>query len=455
MKGVLLKIGGLVLAITVVVASLGAVFAQENADQADVDPMAGILSVRVNPTVAQVGEEVSFHVVERNDNAPVSGAYLYALTWPNDEPDVTSAAESGVIPDGYKCEFIGRTDGSGKADYEFSIQGRRLIVATLDGYGPGIAKLIVKQNVVDKLKIRAPRCSIIDESVIMQVINARTSEPVGEAHMWAVPLTTTCSGDTSEKMSVREIMEEIRNATNEDMESILCDWYIGQTTGDGTIEHIFSCAGKYVLVSAKDSYVPAYRFISIVDDYALTIVSPKRADIGDNVTFTVKVRCLGTPVEGVELYGLNLNNATDTAIQEGNLKDIQSRIDEISEIVTGDGFYMGSTNENGQCMYQFTEQGRYLVVGVEEGYTPAITYISIGQLPTIKDRLNSIKRLLPENISIEGMILQRGECDDMIPRMKTYGQKIRKHVPENSEFISPRSCNHELLPTIEMSLDVY
>ena len=337
-------------------------------------------------------------------------------------------------------------------DHEFDSIGRKLIIATKDGYGPGLAKLAVKKNIVDKMKIRAPKCSIVNESVAMGVVDKRTGEPVPRADMWAIPIPGTGSDDVESSIdaNVRDMLDDIRNANEEDVESVLrgYGWYIGQTGEDGTIDHVFSDTGRYLLVSVKEGYVPAFKWIRIYEDYSLNIESPKIAGVNEDVTFTVKIRCLDTPIEGVDLYGINLNDVTDSTIRSGNLKDMESKANELAEMATDNGFYIGTTNSDGQCTYQFSDKGRYLVIGIEEGYRPTITYISIGEFSKLRDRISSLKRLIPEDGNIEGIT----------PRIKQFRQGLENIFPQMNGLkrVQPQAGGvHELIPDFEMSLDVY
>jgi hypothetical protein len=158
--------------------------------------------------------------------------------------------------------------------------------------------------------------------------------------------------------------------------------HLGQTNNNGELEHVFGDVGRYLLVATKDGYVPGCRVIAIVADKALVITAdPRRADIAEDVVFTAKTRGMGTPVADVDLYALEL------PFSISNITDLREMSAEgtLEKMAIDSGMYIGTTNEDGQWIYQFQEEGVYLVVGVKDNYIPGITFVCIGQYDSLKD----------------------------------------------------------------------
>ncbi|MCJ7521362.1 MAG: hypothetical protein MUP21_03995, partial [Dehalococcoidia bacterium] len=150
MRKALLKVAAAVLVIIVFISALGVAVAQEEGDV--IQPEVPVLTVQA-ADVVRVGEEVVFKVAERASHMPAAGASVYAVSWP--VVAVSNVADADWTP-AYNCELIGETDDAGEVVHVFDKVGKRLIVATEEGYGPGLARLIVKPALNDRLVIRAP-----------------------------------------------------------------------------------------------------------------------------------------------------------------------------------------------------------------------------------------------------------------------------------------------------------
>ncbi len=450
MKKAMLKVMGLVLAIIVAISTVGAVVAQENFEVVDIEPLMRVLSVEVEPGVGHVGEPVVVTVTEKNTGTLVDGVYVYARNWHNTPTTLTSSTESSIWPVSSNWEFLGQTE-DGKMEYTFTEAGHRLIVVTKDGYCPGMTRYNVKPQTMRKLKIRAPWQAEVEELVSMQVLEKGTNEGIPGADVWAIHIPNLISDDTgmTNDVDVKAILEELRNSAEDGVMDIInrCGgWHIGQTGDDGMIEYQFPNTGRYLLVTAKAEYMPGIKWISIVPDNAMVIKSPMWAGLDEDVTFTVKTKGSGTLIEGVDLYGINLNDATDSSIRSGNLKDMESKAYELAEMATDNGFYIGTTNGDGQYAYQFDEEGRYLVIGIEEGYIPAVTYITIGQFGILRERIGSFENLLPEDGDVEGTT----------PGIKRFRQGWGNIFPQigGLKRMQPQAGSAEgLLPGIEVLPD--
>ena len=195
MKKVVLKIVGLVLAVIVAISTVGVVFAQENAEVIEAEPLMRMLSVKVEPGVGHVGEPVVVTVTEKNAGTLVNGVYVYARKWHITPLPLTSSIESSIWPVGGDWEFLGQTE-DGKVEYTFTKAGHRLIVATEDGYCPGLTRFNVKLQTTRKLEIRAPRQAEGEELVSMQGLERGTNEGIPGADVWAFHIPNLVSDAT-------------------------------------------------------------------------------------------------------------------------------------------------------------------------------------------------------------------------------------------------------------------
>ncbi|HEY49289.1 MAG TPA: DUF4198 domain-containing protein [Dehalococcoidia bacterium] len=262
MTRALLKTGAVMLAILIALSSVTVAAAQEDTDV--VQPEISVLAVKV-PRDVKVGELVTITVTERESGAAVEGASVWALGHP------ATVRNSLFSAAGYSCLFLGKSLGDGTVSCTFSMPGRFMIIATYEGYGPGLAYLSVKPDILGKLTIRAPLRADANETVTIQVIQNRLNqEPASEAKVWAITLPL-CPGygcDLSSAYS-QGLGKAFTEAATGDLTSLMNELnsyssYLGLTDGNGELKHVFTEPGKYLLVATKDKYVPGTRLIAIV-----------------------------------------------------------------------------------------------------------------------------------------------------------------------------------------------
>jgi len=398
MKTKLMKLAGLFLALVVAIAGVGVAAAQENAGEAEAEPVVRVLAVKT-PNVVEVGEEVTITVTERHSGAVIEGAYVYALSWP-----VTAVAVRTVdadvldCPTSYECDFLGRSDGNGEIAYAFENSGRLLITATKDGYGPGLSKLIVKPHVMNRMKIEAPRRAEVDQPVEIKVVDRNDGQGVPQADVWAIgwPMRVTTDDGATSISDAKAMLEELRAGDS----TVLRDFgaeHLGQTGDDGVLTHTFGETGSYWLVATKSEYVPAVKSITIVTNRALEIRSPETADPGEDVTFQVLTRGLGDPVEGASLYAVQLPcEGPDSVIPP--FSDADNGV--LRGIAADCGHYLGDTDENGKLTHAFADEGRYSIFALKDGYVPGVASLKVGD-PTggpVLERAtlgDSLRQLMP------------------------------------------------------------
>jgi len=264
-------------------------------------------------------------------------------------------------------------------EYTFERPGRFLIVATKDGFGPGLARFSVKTQFLGRLKIEAPARAPVNELVEMRVVNKNDGQGVAGADVWAIgwPFPCALTETASPPGDIQTALEALREGDVEDVEGLLsaCGFYLGPTGDDGSLEYAFEEVGRYVLVATKDGYVPGIRLITVVADKALAVRGPRMAEVDEVVTFTSVTRGTGTVVEGVALYALSWPFNGAAPVSPGN-EDGPSWLEQLA---TDCGEYLGLTNGDGELECSFSEDGLFIIVGTREEYLPGVTFIHIGE----------------------------------------------------------------------------
>jgi len=163
------------------------------------------------------------------------------------------------------------------------------------------------------------------------------------------------------------------------------------------------------LVSTKSGYVPGFAKIVTVADEALVVkAEPRRADVGEDITFTATTRGTGTPVEGVELYALSVGSIGPLVL---NLPQNDAGRFSLSEMVVENGEYLGATNASGELKCQFAEEGIYLIVGIKDGYVPDVTFVAVGLF-------DGLRQILPrfgqfgEGLGLKDILPQQGQLSE-------------------------------------------
>lgn len=243
----------------------------QNADEATAarkPTFSGSLAI-VAPRSVPVAKEMSLGVFQRENQNPVPGAGVWALTREKVE-EVKKAVNAQTVAEDIDYEallgshgsFLGRTGGDGRLVHTFKESGQYILVAAKKGYVPDFSPLAVRDAPADALVIKAPRMSPPGESVTITVAEKANGEPVKDAGVWALTPTE------AEALKARiGNSRATANATPDiDIESIIGGFgiFLGRTHGNGELKYTFDTAGKYILVAAKKGYVPGYTGIAIV-----------------------------------------------------------------------------------------------------------------------------------------------------------------------------------------------
>jgi len=113
---------------------------------------------------------------------------------------------------------------------------------------------------------------------------------------------------------------------------------------------------------------------------ALAILAPRRAPVGEEVSMTVFQRSTQDPVKDAGVWALTQENAEVLKGEIAKLKEegnVSAQELDWESLVSGLGIPLGTTKGNGRLEYTFTEEGRYLLVAIKEGYIPGRTGIAI------------------------------------------------------------------------------
>ena len=410
MKKILSRMVAASLAIVVAISGLGIAVAQEGQDSAEVP----VLAVDVQEVV-HVDETLTITVTEWLSGAAVEGASIYALSWP--KLRVTDVL-SMVLRLGYTCEFLGKTDGFGQAVHDFDRAGRLLIVATKDGCGPGLTWITVKPIIEGRLAIGVPGRVVVDEPVTIRVAEKNSGEAVADADVWAISFLPRLSlrWIIPSIDDARALLEELIDTDAGNATEILASRgrHLGQTNSAGELEHSFGMIGRYILITTKSGYIPGVRVVTVVAEKALAITAgPRIADQGEDITFTVKTKGTGTPVNEVALYALSKNSIGSVPLFLPQ-NDIESFT--LSEVVVESGEYLGMTGDSGEFTCQFNEAGIYVIVGTKDGYVPGVTFVAVGLF-------DGLRQILPRFGQFgEGLGLK-----DLLPQLRQFGERFQVH----------------------------
>ena len=368
---------------------------EEDAATGSKPVLQGSLAI-VAPRIARVGQEISMTVFLRATQEPFEGAGVWALT--RDQAEVlreqmTALREDTSLTDEEKDyealadihgTFLGRTGADGKLYHTFTEAGAYVLVAIKRGYFPGFTSIYVGE-IPRALAIEAPKRAKVGEEVTMTVFQRGTSEPVEDAGIWAI------TRDNVELL--KEQMTSLREDTSisseeKDYEALVSIYgiFLGRTDERGQLSHAFGEEGVYVLAAVKRGYFPGFSPIFIGDTAkGLTLWAPYRALVGQDVTMTVYQRGTTQPVEDAGIWAITRDKAEVLKEEMAALREsasISSEEMDYEALVSMYGIFLGRTDERGQLIHAFGEEGVYLLITAKRGYFPGFSPIHIMTIPT-------------------------------------------------------------------------
>ncbi|OGO41841.1 MAG: hypothetical protein A2137_07190 [Chloroflexi bacterium RBG_16_58_8] len=235
------------------------------------------------------------------------------------------------------------------------------------------------------LAIIAPWTVPVGKEFTMRTFLRENQEPFPGAGVWAV------SADSIDK--VKEALGELREGPKEadvdrDYEGIVGRHgiFLGRTGNDGRLAYTFEKPGKYVLIAARNGYLPGFTRVGIrgANVKALGIKAPKRAPVGQPVTMTVFERGTQEPVEGAGVWAITRDKMEALKQEAETLREdasVAAEEKDYESLANKHGFFLGRTDKKGELEYTFKEAGVYLLVAVKRGYFPGFAPLAVIDRP--------------------------------------------------------------------------
>ena len=234
------------------------------------------------------------------------------------------------------------------------------------------------------LAIIAPWTVPVGKEFTVRAFLRENQEPFPGAGVWAINQDT----DQALKEELSQLRQDYGPTDEEkDYESILNvhGIFLGRTGGDGRLACTFEQAGKYILVAARNGYLPGCTHITArLTVKALGIQAPKRTPVGEEITIAVFARITQDAVQGAGIWAVTRDNVEVLKQEAQALKDDTSLSDEEKDyeaLVDGYGFFLGITDTHGKLEYTFEEAGGYLLVAVKMGYFPGFAPLVVYDMP--------------------------------------------------------------------------
>ncbi len=245
MKKVILGTLALVMALAMTLPVAGAAMAQPES-ATDAAPAAKPALAIKAPDVARVGQLVTIKVVERHVGRPVYKAGVWAVDVKDIISDTDDSEDYASLAEKYG-HFLGWTDKKGNVSHRFREPGQYMLVAVKNGFVPGFAKITIKP--LRALAIRAPEAAWVGQLVTIKVIEKHIHKPVPRAAVFAI--------------NVKDIVNQADDAETYAEIAKRKGYFIGLTDRNGEVTHRFRVAGRYVLVTVKDGFIPGFAKIAI------------------------------------------------------------------------------------------------------------------------------------------------------------------------------------------------
>ncbi|MFC1920580.1 hypothetical protein ACFLYQ_02515 [Chloroflexota bacterium] len=384
----------------------------------------GVLAI-VAPLKARVNQEISMRVFLREDQEPLEGAGIWALT--KDQAEVmreelaTLNSDTSIPAEDKDYEaladihgtFIGHTSEDGRLYHAFEEANTYVLAAVKRTYLPGFSTIRVGEG-IKALTLKAPDKALPGEEVLMTVYQRGTVDTIDNAGIWAI------TRENAEAM--RDELTALREDTSipgeeKDYQSIIDSYgtFLGRTDEYGNFSYVFEIEGGYLLAAVQRGYIPGFSPIRIgnpvVQLPALTIWAPLRALAGSEVTMTVYQRGTVDAIDNAGIWAITRGEAEMLKEQIGAMKadsSLGSEEKDYEALVNMYGFYIGQTDEYGQLTNVFEEEGDYILVSVKRGYIPGFSPIRIVTLPLTvtprqSDSTDTAQNLSAKNNQTQGM----------------------------------------------------
>jgi hypothetical protein len=352
------------------------------------------LYVRV-PSTATVNQEITIAVVERNSHEPVEDVAVYATAVIPVAVSSSAVNDNGTTSqivlqaDGTSSDnstddvpvrvLIGYTDDKGQVTHSFSETDRYSIAAVKDGYASATAAISVLLSAPAELKVSLPARARIDEGINIKVLNRYNGNPEADAAVYALEynsavreLSPVISSNETDISSRAEIYADMATSTG---------IYIGDTDENGEVTYAFGSTGQYLVVAIKVGFTPGFNKISVlgVVNGSLLLRVPDEAKVNLPVLMSTVDRATSDNVSDVDIYAYKIEGFAASlgftfreAFSFGN-----TARQNLAMSVSDDGFYIGTTDENGILEYAFDKEGHYLLIAFKAGYSPDFERIEV------------------------------------------------------------------------------
>jgi len=367
------------------------------------------------PGSAEVSENVTIGVYTRADKDPVTDADIYAMKYSelietvmpgtanrkqDKEISQNTGNSKGPVPgeqiavSGYQPGFdeviskgvlLGSTDENGELICSFAESGVYALVAVKDGYNSASARISIGKGVDNNLLlIRTPGTTAIGQEITIGVYERKENAPVGDASLYilkirAVPsLTNTENGTATQKVFQATPLSVENQLYVED--AVNSGQLIGETDDNGKFVYSFDEAGVYIIVAVKDGYNSGVARIQVRAgsvQNSLKVIVRSSSPIDKEITIKVTGQA-GKQEADAEVYiikGSDLMIASENSTPDA---DIYSRAQYYADYAQANGLFIGTTDENGQITYTFTEAGRYIIVAIKDGFNPGFARTNVG-----------------------------------------------------------------------------
>ena len=127
----------------------------------------------------------------------------------------------------------------------------------------------------------------------------------------------------------------------------------------------------------------------------LTLWAPYRSLVGQDVTMTVYQRGTTQPVEDAGIWAITRADVEVLKEEMAALREsanVSSGEMDYEALINVHGTFLGRTDERGQLVHAFREEGSYLLVTVKRGYFPGFSPIHILTIPTSDVPRDSVER---------------------------------------------------------------
>jgi hypothetical protein len=163
--------------------------------------------------------------------------------------------------------------------------------------------------------------------------------------------------------------------------------HLGDTGSDGVVTAAFERPGRFLIITAKEGYVPALARLNVKPDLTgkLEIKAPRRAEVNQPVPLTILDRSSGDGVPEADVWAVRLpirfthdDQIPSISNARGLLEELRGLSDgEPADVLNRLGMHLGQTGDDGTLTATFNDVGAYLLVSTKSGYIPAIKTIVI------------------------------------------------------------------------------